>query len=330
MNNQDTHLKEMQDTADKHAKYLKLAFLAAIVELRNTLSDEDIEYALSTKNIDTILQSINIDNLDNLLFGIGMPKDTFIFNDEMRDIFNVGAMAAFWNLSEDKQKLWSYDPIGERAVAFLREDSARAAREIVLSTKAGVQANIARIMAETTDIKAQVKEIRQLIGLTDNQVQAVLNFKRQLETRQVLGLTPPDERRLSIAEQTLIRQHMKNGILSEVQLNHLVDRYYESMLNKRALDIAGTESMNMINNGQQILWEQGLDQGVFNDNAERKFWVTAGDEKVRSTHRVIPGMNPNGVKIRSMFITPFGLVYGPGDRNPGLINCRCITVLMSI
>jgi hypothetical protein len=331
MTPQEQHLKEMQDLADKHAKYIRLAFLAAIVELRNNLLDEDaLALALESGSIEDVMRAIHIEDLENLLYGIGMDKDTFIFSDEIRDLFTAGAMASFFTLPLETQKIWNYNPINVRTAMLLQVEATRIAQELVASTKQGVSLTLARTTAETGSILARAKEIKQLIGLTADQAQAVLNFKRQLETRQVLGLTPPDARKLDVLEQTLVRNHMKNGTMSVDQIDIMVNKYYESLLNTRALGIAANESMNAVNNGQQEMWRQGLDAGVFNDNTTRKFWVTAGDEKVRALHRVIPGMNPGGVKINSLFVTPFGLVIGPGTSNPGFIHCRCVAVLGTI
>jgi hypothetical protein len=327
----DVHLKEMQDIADNNAKYLKLAFLAAIVELRDNLVDVDeLAIMLESGSAEDIMRATHIDDLENLLYGIGMDKDTFIFSNEVLTIFNAGATASFFRLPVSTQKVWNYNPIYAGTTTFLQEDAAQMAREIVASTKAGLQAIITRVIAETLDTATRIKEIQQLIGLTADQATAVLNFRRQLETRQLLGFTNPADRRLSALDQTLIRQHMQNGTLTTEQIDSMVGRYFESLLNKRATDIANTEAMNAVNNGQQLLWEQGLDEGVFSDNNIRKFWITAGDEKVRALHRVIPGMNPGGVKIRSMFITPYGLVSGPGSRTGGFINCRCSVYLGTV
>jgi hypothetical protein len=331
MTKQEQHMKEMQGVADKNAKYLKLAFLAAVMELRNNLVDvEALSKALESGSIEDINRAIHIDDLENLLYGIGMNKDGFIFSDEVRTIFNVGALASFFTLSDEKQKAWNYNPIGERATAFLHEYAAETARQLVTNTKAGLQAIVSRVTAENFNVETQVKEIRQLIGLTADQAQAVLNFRRQLETRQILGFTPPDERKFDVLEQTVIRNHMKNNTMTPKAIDGMVEKYYENLINKRALDIANTTAMNAVNNGQQEMWSQGLDAGVFSDDTDRKFWVTAGDEKVRATHRVIPGMNPGGVKINSMFVTPFGLVIGPGTSNSGFINCRCVAVVLPV
>lgn len=323
------YMLSLQETADTNAKYLKLAFLAVIVELRKLLSnDSDLYEAILAGDLDAIVRITSVARMDEMLFGVNMDKDTFIFNDEIRTLITAGAMAAFYNLNNDMQKRWNFNPIDEYTVAFLREDGIRIARELATSTEAGMRMAVTRIMNETADPVRRMEEIKQVLGLTEPQTQALMNFKRQLETRQLLGFTPPDERRLEVVEQTIVRNHMKNGFMTDAQIDAMVTTYYESLLNKRALDIAATESMRAVNNGQQLLWEQGLREGIFSDDTSRRFWVTAGDEKVRTTHRKIPGMNPYGVKIRSQFLTPFGPVYGPGDYNVNLINCRCVAVLV--
>lgn len=329
MSKTDDYIKELQDTASKHAKYLKLAFLAVIVELRNKLKNNpDLVTAFKNRNVEEIIRIANINELDNLLHGIGMDKSNFIFSDEVRSIFNAGAMAAFWNLTVDSQKQLNFNPLNERASAFVLQDGANLARELVLNTEAGLRQAVTRLVDENAITEARIKELIQTIGLTNDQTTALLNFRSQLEARQVLGFTSPTDRRISETDRILINQHMKGNGLSKDQVDGLVNRYYESLLNKRAIDIATTESMRAIHNGQQELWQQGLDSGVLND-AYRKFWITVGDNKVRITHAVIPGMNPGGVKIDGYFATPHGPVLSPGDRSSsGFVNCRCNIIIL--
>lgn len=331
MSKVDDYIKELRDAADKQSKYLKLAFLAAILELRSKAQDNpDLATAIEYGNVEDIIRLSNIDDLDNLLHGIGMDKSNFIFSDEVRDIFNAGAVAAFFNLSSDNQKLFNFNPLNERAATFVQQDTAQVARELVASTKAGLRQAIERIAADNAVTASRIKDITNLIGLTNPQVTALLNFKSQLEARQNLGFTSPSDRRMSEVDQILINQHMKGAGLSQDKMDGLVNRYYESLLNKRATDIATTESMRAINNGQQELWMQGMNSGVLTDKY-RKYWFTVGDKRVRPTHRVIPGMNPQGCAIDGYFATPFGPVKSPGDNNGGFINCRCnIVVLLPI
>lgn len=331
MSKQSEQIKAIHDAADNKSSAIRAAFLAAINEIRaNLFNSMAVEEALQNNNPELALSATQIDDLNDLLYGTGMDNGTDSFINIIQSIFAIGAAAAISNLTTPQQKTISFDPIGGRAVAFMRKDGLDLAVGLTESSKAGVRAVIERSMAENTNTAQMVKEIRQLIGLTEEQAQAVLNFRRQLEARKNLGFTPVDDRRLSVVEQAMVRQHMQDGSLSVKQIDDIVERYFQSMLDKRAWDIARTESLNAVNNGQQELWEQGLDQGVFDDNKTRKFWIVTHDDRLRATHAVIPGMNPQGVKIKSQFVTPHGLVYGPGDRNSGFINCRCGVVIGDI
>ena len=144
-------------------------------------------------------------------------------------------------------------------------------------------------------------------------------------------MTPAGSRRFSATEQAQIRSHMKgNIILDQKKIDQMVDRYYDSLANKRANDIARTESLNAVNNGQLELWRQGVEQGVLDNRTTRKIWLVTRDDKLRPSHAAIPVMNPKGVPITGFFATPFGPVQSPGDAVTDLINCRCALALVGI
>ncbi len=316
--------------ADGITPEMAVAFTQAIAQLKDDIDIDELADALYNNDLNRALQVMGIDTMDDLLFGIGMGPNAYIYSGVIHTAFFAGAQVALKNLSPELQRLLSFDPLGERAVQILRRKALDSARELTLATKAGVRQSIVDSQSLNLTIPQRAAQIRDLIGLTNSQMKAVLNFRRQLETRQLLNFTPPDERRLSAVEAAMVRRHMREGTFSQSQINQMTDTYYERLLNKRAMDIARTESLHAVNEGQQEMWEQGLDAGVFDDNEDRKYWIVTHDDKLRPTHAAIPGMNPNGVKIRSMFVTPFGMVSSPGDANVGLINCRCTIVLGQI
>ena len=317
--------------ADAYVKGISTAFLQVVDEIRNNLINiKEVEAALSQGNEQAILDSLHVRKMDDLLFGAGMKQDAFVFTNVYRNAFFDGAMVAISNLPADLQKLIRFDPLGERAVNILRTRGATLARELTASTEAGVRQALVNLTLQNATIPERARAIKQLIGLTSDQMKAVLNFRLQLETRQVLGVTVPSDRRLNAIEAAMVRRHMREGHFSQSQIDAMVDTYYQRLLRKRANDIARTESLNAVNSGQLELWEQGLDQGIFKDNEDRKYWIVTRDDRLRKTHAAIPSMNPQGVKIRSFFVTPFGTVSGPGDANIGLINCRCTLVMGQI
>ena len=267
--------------------------------------------------------------MDSLLFGIGLGNNAFVFSNQLTETFNLGATTGIKQLPEAMQQAIGFDTLNNRAINAIKQNTGKVIQELTGSSKQAVSNLIQRLLSENIPPAKMGREIRQLIGLTDSQMKAVTNFRLQLETRSILGLTPPEDRRLNAIEAAQVRRHMNQGTMQQDKIDEMVEKYYQRLLNKRALDIARTESMHSINQGQQEAWMQGLDQGVLDINKDRKFWLTAGDEKVRTTHRAIPAMNPGGVPITSPFATPFGFVMSPGDYNVGLINCRCSAILIS-
>jgi hypothetical protein len=328
MTKREKEIAAILASADANTPRIAQAFKEAVSEISDSFFDESaLETALANSDIDAAVAATGVEELGNLLFGIGLSNSSFVLSDELISVFAIGAKTALTNLPDATQKALNFDLLNERGADFMRRDGAVMISDLTASSRVGVVSVIERAILDGVNPKKQIKEIRQLIGLTANQTQAVSNFRRQLETQQVLGLTPPNERRLSATEQSVVARHMREGHLSSAQIDTMVERYFQSMLNKRAEDISRTEALNSINNGQLEMWKQARDAGFLSDEDDRMFWITAHDEKVRATHSAIPGMNPWGVKIGSLFLTPFGLVTGPGDRNINLINCRCVLVI---
>jgi len=327
--NQRDHLEQLQELADKHSKYLKLGFLSAIKQLRDSIDEEELANGFLLNSTDSILRTVDPDQFDNLLHGIGLEKPNMIFTDESMSVFHLAAIAAFLQLAPEIRQKWAYNKIADNVVARLLADSSRIAQELTFSMRSSLTTALQSIIVSNKSIVAKIKELKQTIGLTEPQIQAVLNFRSQLETRRLLGFTAPYDRAMSEADKLLLYRHMKQATMSQATIDKMVNRYYENFLNQRSTEIATATTMNAINAGMQSMWDQGFNQGIL-DVRDRKFWVTAGDHKVRTTHRAIPGMNPNGVAINSMFITPTGPVpfpmWGMGDYH----NCRCIVVLKRI
>lgn len=300
----------------KHSHYLKLAYLAAILQLDAELDE-------------TTYSAEKFDEFDGMLHGIGIDKKNLIFFDEAIKVFNLAAIAAFLQLPIGLQQRWHYNPLDERAIKTLLFDNARIASELTNSLKSTLTMLSSTTAAYTQGLSAVTRDIKQTLGLTAPQAKAVLNFRNQLETQKLLGFTSPQNRSMPEADRILLRDHMKNGSLTQFGIDRMVNKYYESLLNQRASEVATATVMNAINSGMNEMWLQGLTQGVF-DSRDRKFWNTQLDNRVRPTHAVIPSMNPQGVAINSMFLTPHGLVPYPIWGMSGFYNCRCYVTLSRV
>ncbi len=330
---------ETTKTSEVHVKPLEASLFVALGGIRAEYSMSSMEEALTNRDIAGAIKASKIDNLELLLNGIGLDNGELVFSDEVIAAFDSGASLAAKLLPKNKAKLIGYSSLGDRTVQFLRESGAVLVRDITESTRKGVNRAIVDGLERGVSPGKQAREIRQMIGLTESQTNAVINFRQQLEQRlnnpidahgKPRSMTAAGARRLSATEQAQIKSHMKNGTFDQKKIDQMVDGYYGSLQNKRAKDIARTEALNAVNNGQLELWRQGVEQGVLDKKTVKKVWLVTNDSRLRASHAAIPVMNPEGVPVDGLFATPFGPVQSPGDSNRNLVNCRCALSLIGV
>lgn len=115
--------------------------------------------------------------------------------------------------------------------------------------------------------------------------------------------------------------------LSAEVVDKLVDRYRAISLRKRGEAIGRTEALAALNRSEYEATRQALDQSDLPLSAVRKIWDSAGDGRVRSSHRELNGTS---VGIDEPFISPDSgrPMLHPGDTSLGatgrdVIHCRC-------
>src|SRR5512139_1943636 len=193
--------------------------------------------------------------------------------------------------------------VNQRAVTAAATRTADLIRQVTGDTKANVRTILSRAQAEGITVQGQKRLIREVLlpdveashGLTARQWQAVENFAAKLEKR---GLDAA----------TIARRK---------------DRYATQQLNRRATNIARTETIRASNLGQQEAWEEARAQGYLLGN-ERRIWVITPDDRLCPYCRAIPLLNPEGVGLREPFRAPMG---GTVERPPAHPQCRCATSL---
>jgi hypothetical protein len=172
--------------------------------------------------------------------------------------------------------------------------------------------------------RVTARYIRDSIGLTQRQMQAVNNYRRALEennTSVSLNRQLRDRR----FDRTVSGAASNNRVLSQAQINRMVDRYRQRYVNYRAQTIAQTESLRAVHEANEQTYAQFIAEGrVLKENITVK-WVTAADRKVRDSHGPMNGQTkPQG----EPFISGNGnrLRY-PSDRlapASETVRCRCM------
>lgn len=223
----------------------------------------------------------------------------------------------------------SLDLTNPQAVEYLRTTLPTRIVEITEQTREAVRAILHTGFVEGIPAPKMARVIRNSVGLTTKQAQAVYNFRRQLETGMIGNGKAPWDRRLSASERAQARNmfyQASEGKPAPVkQIDAIVDRYHESLVNRRSRNIARTESTRAFGAGKTAIWDEATRRGYLDPSTTRRRWIITPDERLREEHAAVPGMNKNGVGLNEPFMTPIGPVMGPRESgDPGFdVNCRC-------
>lgn len=128
-----------------------------------------------------------------------------------------------------------------------------------------------------------------------------------------IGLTMRQADAVATLRHGLVEQGM-----ARAQMQQVLARDIQRKLQQRADAVARTESINAASLGQQLLWEEAERQGFWGEDM-RRFWLVTPDDRLCPGCRQIPGLNPEGVRLRDPFLTPYGPMMHP-TAHP---LCRC-------
>ena len=321
---QQQQVNEIRRIIDKFTPRLRLAFLEAIKGVKGQVKMKELTAALASNRITSAMSAVNVESLEDFLRGVGLPPGTVSFNEELIAGFSAGGVTTINSFPKRISVNMAFDLLNPNTVRFMENYRVPLIRELTRKTREGVLEAVQRGLISGKSPTKQARQIRELIGLTKVQSRAVVNFREQLETREVLGFTRPDKRRLSAVERRLVARHMKEGGLTSKQIDSMVNRYNQSLVNRRALNIGRTEAVRSSAKGQLDTWRQAKRKRLLSPNARKK-WIVTPDDRLRDTHARIPGMNPQGRGIDEPFRTPIGLFMNP----PIETNDRCSMVLSS-
>ena len=119
------------------------------------------------------------------------------------------------------------------------------------ATKDAIRAIIERGFTEGLTPQQMGMEIRQIVGLTSRQAQAVLNFKGSL---------------------------IANGVEGDL-LTARVEKYAAAQLRYRGTMIARTETLTASNAGQRETWLQAREKGLL-PSSQKRGWVLTPDGRL--------------------------------------------------
>lgn len=322
----------IHDAADGMTPRVRRAFIRAVEGLKSEIKIRELARLLETGDVHGVIQALGLERLEGIgerLGRAGAQRGEETLRAALVETFRRGAEAARETLPKSIAIRARFDLINPRAVEFINRYSFELIRQVSTTTRLGVQAIIRDGFLQGKPPLQMSREIRQIVGLDEGFAKAVNNFRRGLEERDLsraMVNIAGKHRRLDAATLGRVRRAIKDGTLTQTQINEFTEKYSFSLLNRRAQNIARTETIRASSEGQQEMWRQAVEQDLLDPGETRRIWIVTPDDRLRDTHRAVPGMNPDGVRLDQPFRTPIGSVMNP----PMEVNCRCAVALTFI
>jgi len=157
------------------------------------------------------------------------------------------------------------------------------------------------------------------LGISASQVRTLTAFRAALQSGSTDVLSNN-----SLRDRRFDRAIRSGRILSNEEVNLMVNRYGERLAANRARVIGSSEALVAMNGAFNEVHRQTTQAGI---ELPQRIWVTASDEKVRSTHSSMQGQ-------RQFVGQPFisgagGRLFFPGDPRASAnetVNCRCVLI----
>ena len=279
--------------------------------------------------IDQIRRRLDLDTLETLLRRhrfeeasrvIDRAGELFAAETAQAMILSATSTAEF--LRQNADLMLAFDQTNTVARQIIERSRLRFIREFTRDQRLAVRMALADGIRRGVNPRESARLFRNAIGLTSRQQGAVNNFRRLLQENTGEALTRKlRDRRFDGA----IRRAARDKVpLSGDQIERMVGRYQERYLSYRAEVIARTESLRVVHQGNEAMYEQAYETGELDrENVERE-WHVRADGRQRDWHDAMRGQTRASDEP---FISGNGnALMHPGDPNAPpeeTVQCRC-------
>lgn len=310
---------------------IRQAFLEAVADIRSQITLRILIERLERRDIQGAIDALHIEreafgSLETAIArtyeggGIAMADDLRLRDPEgHRVVFRFGVR----------------NPEAEQ---WLRDHSAQLVTRIVDDQRLAIRTALTEGLARgdnprvsSLDIVGRVNRVTGrreggVIGLTAQQERGVARAREELLSGE------PDQLKAYLSRarrdrrfDRLITAAIREGKPIPIEtVNKIVGRYSERLLALRGEMLARTETMTALGQSRDDAMRQAIASGKVASDLVTKHWRSAGDGRVRHTHRVLNG---NSVGFSEHFVSPSGArLRFPGDPEAPISEtsgCRC-------
>lgn len=311
------------------------AFREAIADIRSNIVLREVIEHLERRDVEGAIEALHVE-----------PSAFRVLDEAIQKAYNAGGVLVTDALPRVTDPLgnrvvFRWDVRNIRAETHLREQSAKLIVGIVEDTKEMVRETITEGFAKgqgprtiALDIAGRVNSRTKrregsLVGLTAQQARAVANARDALlsgdteRMRYYLTLGRRDKR----FDRSVMKAIEAGKPVDAATVDRIATRYKDRLLELRAEMIARTETLTAVHTAKFEAYKQGLEKANRDEALVERTWRSAGDGKVRHTHRVMNGQVVKGMS--APFVSPSGArMMHPGDTSFGagvdeIAGCRC-------
>lgn len=293
------------------SEQFKDEFLILVQQLGESMDLGAVAHALSVGNVGSALVLT-----EQLALGL---------TSAWAELYHEGGRQASSVVEDHVEIPVRFDVANHQAVAAVKGTELRLIREVSDAQRDLWREIIARGVGAGTNPLAVARELRDSLGLTQFQEQAVRNYRTLLEegSRDALDRQLRDAR----FDPTVRRAISSDAPIPSQTIDLMVDRYRQKAINLRAETIARTEGLRAASEGVQAGFEQAVQRGVIEHSDVVREWAGRNDGRERESHILMNGQKRG---LTEPFLSGDGnlLMYPRDPTAPAedTINCRCRTL----
>ncbi len=302
--------------AERMEPGIRDAFIAALGSARDSVTLAEIVKAVEAGDAAEVMRAIGIEaKLAAAMEGEGLAAGVESVRDALRATFAAGAAAAKVQLPRSVAVDLSFNLKNPAAVEFLNQYSFNLIKDVTQVTRDAIKQIVTRAFEQGGHPYEQARAIRDVIGLTPAQEQAVASYRAALESGGASDLRNALERALRDGryDAGLLKAIDNATALPQARVDKMVESYRKRFIEYRARTIARTESLRASNVGQYALHRQAMDQGLLGADT-LKSSEASGDDRTCIECLEIEDQEP--IPLDDEF-TP-GYLYPPFH-----VDCRC-------
>ncbi len=317
---------------DTHEAGVKKAFLDAIADIVNAIVLRTVVERLEKGDIDGALAALQLDAAAFARLELALS-----------DAYNGGGLATVGNMPKVT------DPQGHRVVfrfsvrnpaaeAWLRDHSSELVTRIVEDQRVAIRLALSEGLERGQNPRATALEVvgrvnratgrREggIVGVTAAQERYVARARQELLSGDPTQLRAylDRERRDKRFDRTVLAAIRSGKPLPADAVARMIARYADRLLDLRGEMLARTETMIALGKSRDDAIRQQIEAGKIREEDVTKIWRSAGDNRVRHTHR---SLNGKSVPLDGTFHSVSGAVLRfPGDPQAPIAEisgCRC-------